>query len=276
MPPQSPKDALILLLHRSYEGIAALEQALGITVSKTDWRPRIEYFHDAVRDYASGQVPLHIAGTRLAVEQLGKDAQALKAIQTAPLSPGTTHRRPPADQTPALPGSPATMHPSEARAELSAAYKPYAVFFVALLAEAADRNAKTRIETKNAQMEEIGALEQEARGKDGVDMTALVQEQVYDQELKAFLLRKLAAAQTAKKKHGSREAMAFLKAQGKTIDATIAGIDKAHFAFAKAQLGFYEQSKDVVKQLAGQGLNLAGKFLAEAMSAAIGRGGRGF
>lgn len=275
MPPQSPKDALILLLHRAYEGIAALEMAQRISISATDWRPRIEHFHDAVRDYASGSVPLHTAGTRLSVEQLSKDAVTLKAIQAAPLSPAHTHRRPNPDQAPALLGSSAAMHASEVKAELASGYKKYAVFFVALLAEAADRNAKTRIETKNSQMEEIGALEQETRGQTSIDMNALVQEQIYDQELKAFLLRKL-AAQTPKKKQTAREAQAFLKAAGKVIDATIAGIDKAHFGFAKAQLGFYEQSKDVVKELAGQGLNLAGKFLAEAMSAAIGRGGRGF
>src|SRR5690554_2072969 len=98
MRPDSPTDVLLNLLHRAYEPIAAIEQAMGIVVSLSDFRPRIEFFHDAVRAYASGTVPLHLPGTRLSVEQLARDAQQLKAIQEAPLHPSVTKRAPTASQ----------------------------------------------------------------------------------------------------------------------------------------------------------------------------------
>lgn len=54
-------------------------------------------------------------------------------------------------------------------------------------------------------------------------------------------------------------------------------LEKAHFKFLSNQLGIYEDGKKVVKQLASQGINLAGKFVAAAAAAATarGRGGRG-
>lgn len=278
MPTQSPTDTLLLLLQRAYEPILVIEQALGIVVSAVDYRPRIEHFHDAIRAYASGDVAIHAANTRLSVEKLAMDAKALKAIQEAPIHPNHTHRRPSPNQALAPVGSPSGMHPSEARTKLGECYKTYGVLFMALLADAADRNFQARTDTKNAQMEEIGVLESEVKraGQAPVDLNSLVHEHVWDQDLKNFLLHRLNQQNAAKKKLATKDALTFLKTAGKAIDATILAMEKAHMAFGSVQLVFYEQSKDVVKNMALQGLNIAGKFLADALGAAMrGRGGPG-
>jgi hypothetical protein len=54
------------------------------------------------------------------------------------------------------------------------------------------------------------------------------------------------------------------KEQIKKLDKQIAAIEKAQLDFGTAQLGLYEEGKDVVKQLAADGLNLAGQFVANA------------
>ena len=270
--PSSSHDALLSLLHRAYEPILSTEEQMGIVVSASDFRARIEWFHDAVRAFSSNAVPLHAVGTRLSVEQLARDAQSLKAIQSHPMHPGLTTRRPTMQQlVPTGEGAP--MHPSEAKQILMDAYKTYGVLFVALLAERADRNYQSRTDMKNAQVEEIGGLESSVKkqGTKDIDLEALVQQQVFDQDLKNMLLHRL--NQAKKKKIPPREAMTLLKAAGKAIDASIIALDKAHFAYAAVQLTFLEQSKDVVKNLAMQGMNLAGKFLMDALGAATrGRG----
>jgi hypothetical protein len=49
--------------------------------------------------------------------------------------------------------------------------------------------------------------------------------------------------------------------------------------YASAQRGLFEDGKDIIKKLAAKGMNLAGRFVEEAMAAARGsdrgRGGRG-
>ena len=51
-----------------------------------------------------------------------------------------------------------------------------------------------------------------------------------------------------------------------------ATLDQAHTNYVTGQLMVYEQSKDTIKKLIASGLNLAGKFLENAMSAAQGQG----
>ena len=52
-------------------------------------------------------------------------------------------------------------------------------------------------------------------------------------------------------------------------------VEQSHLSYATGQLAVYEESKDTVKRLASQGLNLAGKFLDNAMQAAGKGQGRG-
>jgi hypothetical protein len=277
MHPNSPTDALLTLLNRAYEPIVAIEQAMSIVVSDSDFRPRIEHFHDAVRAFASG-APLHLAGTRLSIEKLAMDAQRLKAIQEAPLHPSVTKRGTSASQALVPTGPTGGMHPSQARSELTTHYKTYGVLFVALLADAADKNFQARQESLNGQVEEIGVLEQEVKSQPAavVDLNNLIAAHVWDPDLKHFLQARMTKQNVARKAGvNKKEALTFLKAAGKAIDASILAIDAAHMAFGSVQLVFYEQSKDVVKNMAMQGLNVAGKFLQEALGAAMGRGGRG-
>ncbi len=58
----------------------------------------------------------------------------------------------------------------------------------------------------------------------------------------------------------------------KKLDKAIEKIEAAQMDFASAQLGLYEQGKDIVKQLAADGLNLAGQHVASASSKDNSRG----
>lgn len=62
------------------------------------------------------------------------------------------------------------------------------------------------------------------------------------------------------------------KDQIKKLDKQIAALEGAHMDFSTAQLGLYEEGKDVVKQLAADGLNLAGQFVANASAKDNSRG----
>jgi hypothetical protein len=267
---QSPKDALILLLHRAYEAIMVIEDTLGIIVSPSDLRPRIEGLHDAVRAYASSIGTSGPRHPRLSVEQIARDAALLKQLTEQPLHPNLSPRRQSPSQAVMVMGAqPTAPHTSEARSQLKQSYTTYGVLFVALLAEAADKDFRTRQDTGNAQVEELDMLEamvREAANK-GMSLTELANH-VFDPALKAHLQKR--ATQAPKKMNGS-EMIALLQATSKAVDANIAKADKAHFAFAAAQLGFYEQSRDVVKQLAVQGMNLAGKFVQQSLQTAAGK-----
>ncbi len=68
------------------------------------------------------------------------------------------------------------------------------------------------------------------------------------------------------------EQTAALKANIATADQELHTIDKAHGDYSMAQLGLYEVGKDVVKELAARGFNLAGKFVQEAMTQTANQG----
>jgi hypothetical protein len=49
-------------------------------------------------------------------------------------------------------------------------------------------------------------------------------------------------------------------------------LDQSHMHFATGQLAVYEEGKETIKRLQQQGLNLAGKFVENAMSQSAGKG----
>lgn len=272
--------AVMTVLSRLYDEIRALEGARGIQVSAQDYRPRIEHFHDAVRAFSAHPNAAYEKNGRLSVERLAHDLAWLRQIEAAPIPRGTsanTRLSPSTDLVRAEDAHPLLGGDRELKGKLSELYKTYAVMFAALLADAADKNYYARTDEQNTAVEELAEVEtllkQAQKGQDvRADMEHILPN-ITDPELKKKLMQ---ATASKGQRDAVSAAIAATRAAMKACDGVIAGIDKAHFHFATGQLAIYEHAKDTVKKLAGQGMNLAGQFVANAVAGAgQGMGTRG-
>lgn len=271
----SPKDALIPLLGEIYERIHQAESKIGLWAGENDHRPRIERFHDAVRAYTSGMSP-YASGSRLAIEQLAWDISMLRSIQTNPLMPMPRSQRQSASTDVAVrrpnavgePGNPKASARAF-KAQLTDDYRNYGVMFVALLAEVADINHNSRMEDKDAVVEELANLRASITGK-AVNLHKLAAQKIYDPELLAEVQSLL-----PKETIGTGEALAILNNLMRKTDSDQSKLDKAHITWLSGQLAMYEQGKEVVQHLLRNGMNLAGRFLEDTMARGGGHG-RGY
>ncbi len=265
------QQALLSLLGRMYEEIRDVENAFGLQAGPLDFRPRIDYFHDAVRAFSAGESHGHETVGRLTVESLAYDMSLLRQIGANPISRIALPQR-------LSPGTAVAVHrdtssagakpDSTVRYRLMDLYKHYTVLFVALLAEPCDRNYYSRTSEHDNEVEELAALENMLRESGaGADPTALAAQQVSDPDLRRRLLAQL-------KGQRKPEAGAQIKTMMKDADKRIAQIDKAHMSFLSSQLTVYEESKDLVKKMMLTGMNIVGDFLGAAMAEAA-RAGRG-
>lgn len=251
---------IIDILNRLHHDIRALELAQGLLFSNNDMRPRIEYFHDAVRALTSGPP------ARLSVEKLSYDVEGLRYLQAHPL--GSLHARAtPAPGRQLHPGStqlgPTGLPPRELKARLSELYQQYGVLFASLLRPNADNDFHDRAEDLNDRVAQLHATSN-ARGNRALMDSAL---HIADAALRAQVLHLLQSGKT-------KEALALMKDAATRTDTDLKTLDNAHSRYAMAQLGLYEAGKDVLKKLAGNGMNLAGRFVESAMASAKG-GARG-
>jgi hypothetical protein len=271
------EQALITILNGLYEEIHAIERKFAIRMDEGDFRPRIEYFHDAIRALTSGQTGVK----RLSIEFLSYDIAMLRHIQANPLrhtkgakadlSPGT-----------GLIAANAPHHdpaktPLSVKSQLADMYKSYSVLFAALLSGQADNDYQARIAECNEEVENIAALERDAKktaqkNDVEIDIEALIHQHVDDPDMARKVF---AAAGAKKKKMQASEAARTLSEMIKNVDRQINAVEQAHFTFATNQLAVYEMARDVVKKMAVGGLNIAGDFVENAVREAT-RGGRGF
>lgn len=276
------RDALIALMHRAYEEIRAVETEARITVDDRDLRPRIEYFHDAVRALTEHPEAMYQPRTRLCLEWLTFDLNTLRFLQDKPLAKvnrGSVMGS--SQQMATRTEKPLAELPPQARANLSAQYRTYTVFFAALFAEAVDKNFHTRVDSRNQDVEDFAQVEQMlqllAQNKGNVQeaqVETLIQN-LADSELRDRLMVMLHQA-SMKKREKLEAARQMLKLAMKNADAEIAALDKLHMTYLSGQMVLLQDSKDIVKRLSGQGLNLAGRFL-EAAFQQVGQGqGRGY
>ena len=275
-PQSSTKDALLPLLNELYERIYQAEVDIGLWAGEHDHRPRIERFHDAVRAYTSGVSP-HTAGSRLAIEQLAWDISMLRSIQSNPLQPmpksqrkspqkGLTVQRPNAvGET----GNP-RVSARALKGQLKEDYRNYAVLFTALLAETADMNHATRMEDKDAAVEQLATMRAQLSGK-STNLQQLAGNVIFDPQTLTDVQNML-----PKESLTTDQAKAALNNAMRSIDTQQQKLEKAHISWLSGQLAMYEQGKQVVQQLMHQGLNLAGRFLQDAMSKGGPGQGRGF
>lgn len=274
----SDKQALIPIMNGQYERISAIEAQWDIRFREGDQRPRIEYFHDAVRALTSGEVSPYDKNTRLSVEYLAYDLSQLRQIQGNPV--GRAHRASSSDEMMKhTPNALSTSKPGGGpdrvvRQELGQLYKDYTVLFAALFAEIADMNFQSRSEEVDAMVTDISVieqvLEQLANGQIDKRQAMTMLEQVESDTLRQSTLQAV-AGQTIR--HAEQERMtAQLRHYENQLENEKQQADKAHLSYVTSQLAVYEEARDTVKRLAAQGMNLAGKFVENAINQSAGRG----
>lgn len=270
--------AIIELMHGKYQQLAAIEGEWGIRLNEGDMRPRIEHFHDAVRALTSGSDDIYARNSRLSVENLAYDLSLLRGIPDRPV--GYINRTTEKSFSTALvkqgeagAGIP-KMPPQGVRTEIAQLYRDYTVFFAALFAEVADKNFKTRVDAVDASVADVGLieqiLEQLMAGKMSNQQAMQEMNHVERDDLRERIQQML-----ARKVLSGTEKQAALSMLGQIergLNQEKKQVEQAHLNYATGQLAVYEESKDTVKRLASQGLNLAGKFLDNAMQNARGAG----
>ncbi len=273
------QDAILSLLHSKYEAILAIEAPWGIRIHEGDMRPRIEYFHDAVRAYSAGD-SADGKDSRLSVERIAYDVAQLHAIQDKPM--GSLNRATEKSPSGALiktgaglmTPSAAKTPPASVRAEMKQHYKNYTVFFITLLGEPADRNYFSRCEEMDETVADIGLIEtilkQIASGrltqKQAQEELGSITHDALRTRMQGLLARKTMSASE------KQDAVALLSQVEKGVHTQRSNLDKSHLQMATTKMNIFHDSKDVVKELMNSGLSVAGKFLQASMQQASGKG----
>lgn len=259
---------IIEILNRLYLEILEIEEQFSLRFGNGDFRPRIEYFHDAVRAYTSRNPDVYEPGGRLSVEMLTYDVSCLRYLQNMPL--GTIHRethgRSPGSNLAAdvksTGKSLATGKPDRlTKLRLGELYQQYGVLFAALFKPEADHNYHERTDALNTIVTQLEGILQLMESGAGAQAVQDAMAHVDDLELRSAML-------SAVHKNPKKDLKPAIKKASAKTDRDIAALEKAHFSYASAQLAMFEDGRDIVKKMAAKGMNLAGKFVENAMAAA--------
>ena len=269
----SDQESLIALLARIYTDIRDIEEEYQLLAGEEDFRTRIEHFHDAIRAFSSQRDEKN-QPERLSIERLSYDLQALRYIVSMPLSsfkPDARNTSPSTDMVVLDHGlTVKRARPDRVVKErLIELYESYSVLFAALLKPSADRDYHERIDNLNQDVEDLLNLTQGLEGL-ATDKAALNQvmnavQNLDEDELRHELLNFM-QQQKFTKKDNITKLMNFLKEHAGRKDKEIASIEQAHMTYVMSQLGIFENSKDLLKKMASQGMNLVGKFVENAIA----------
>ncbi len=263
------QEQLTSLLTRLYQEICEIETQHELLAGEGDFRPRIDYFHDAVRAFFSQDPAALEDGGRLNVENLAYDLSCLRYLQENPLSPFKPKGRqlsPSSDLMVInqMPASSRTRPDRATRERISELYQHYAVLFAALLKPLADNDFLQRTDELNHDVKEINDVIKQLQGKsiEAInEAVAHVEDPMLRGELLAFIQQG-----GLKQKDQIDKLIQYLKEHKTKRDAAIKLIDNAHMQYAVSQLAVYENSKDMIKNLASKGMNLVGKFVEASIS----------
>ena len=262
-------ELIVKLLTRIYSDIREIEEEFQLLADGNDYRPRIEHFHDAVRAFSSGTAP-----ERLAIELLAYDLSCLRYIISMPLASfkpdgqimsaassmvvldkGLSVKRPRPDRA--------------TRERLTELYQSYSVLFAALLKPTADRDYHERVDNLNQDVEDlhhlVAHLEVFSNNKNQIAKVTAAIQHLEEDGLRNELLNFMQQQKFAKKDNLTK-LMQFLKGHAKDKDKEIAAIEEAHMNYVMSQLGVFEGSKELLKKMAAQGMNLVGKFVENAIA----------
>lgn len=266
----SEQESIVALLTRIYTDIRDIEDEFQLLAGEDDFRPRIEHFHDAIRAF-SAQEPVKGGGPgRLAIELLAFDLSALRYIQSMPLAsfkPEGQTMSPSTDMVALHQGGLTVKRKRPDRAvreRLSELYQHYAVLFAALLKPNADNDYRDRVDDINQDVQDLHNLtthlDDLAKGKEALNKVVSSIQHLEEDDLRQQLLNFM-QQNMHKKKDNLKKLMEFLKQHAQKKDREIASIESAHLNYVMAQLGIFEGSKDMLKKMAAQGMNLVGKFV---------------
>ncbi len=272
------QSAIIELMGNKYAQILAVEAEWGIRLHEGDMRSRIEHFHDAVRAYTSGEADIYEKNSRLSVEHLAYDIGQLRLIQDKPV--GKINRSTEKSAGSALVkkgeagATQVKLPPQAVRGQIAGLYKDYTVFFAALFAQIADRNYQSRVDAIDGAVEDLAILESvikqlasgEISNAEAMEEIMHVERDDLRERLQDMLSRKQITA-TDKQK-----ALQMLGLIDKGLDKEKKSLEQAHMHYATGQLAIYEESKDTIKRLNQMGMNLAGKFVENAMQQQASKG----
>ena len=259
------QEQLVQLLNKIYFDIVAIETTYQLTVGSDDFRPRVDYFHDAVRAYTAKDF------SRLAVELLTYDLQCLRYICDMPLAPFQPHAgvlSPHKDLLTKQPGAlvaKAARPDRETKERLVELYQYYAILFSALLKPAAESDVKDRTDIYHQDIATIQALLAQMEATASADKIIHTANHVEDEILRAQLQHFLQTGKH-KKPEEVKKLTQSLKSASKKKKETITQVEDQHMRYGLAQLSIYENGRDVVKKMATQGMNLVGKFVENAIA----------
>lgn len=264
---------LIRHLSEEYGHILALEQALGLKMSNEDQRPRIDYFHDALRALTNHELPQDWRTQRLCLEWLAYDAGAIRYLEQQPLSDLNPRHANYSPHLDVLVKSVQEMVESrEATREdiraLKHHYLRYGVMFVALFKPFADRDYLERVEEMDVQVTHINTVisELEKLGQGGGSKAAVTQAAQHTGRAEVVqLIAELFKRKGYKVPEYLEKALVILRYLLDQADRNIRTLESAHLNYASAQLGLVEIGKPIVKELRSQGIQLAGEHTEQAL-----------
>lgn len=270
------QQAAITLMGEHYARIREIELQWGIRFSAQDLRPRIEHFHDAVRAFVSGEADPYSKHARLSVEYLAYDLAQLRLIETKPLGAinFATHAPPSGQENALIPtaaGAPKSRMPDQkTRRELVQLYTHYTVLFAALFAAPAEDGFRVRSEQAESQITDMAlidkTLKQLLAGQMSTKQAQDALLHVDRDDVREALMTILYKGKVSASDMTQAQSMVSTIKQGLAKEKK--SVAEAHTHYTMAQLAVFESSRDMVKQLAAKGLNLAGKFLENATRAA--------
>ncbi|MFO0389126.1 MAG: hypothetical protein ACK502_05340 [Alphaproteobacteria bacterium] len=267
---QAEQDQLTSLLTRLYQELCEIETQHELLAGEGDFRPRIDYFHDAIRAFFLHDAAALEDGGRLNVENLAYDLSCLRYLQEKPLSsfkPQGQSHSPKTDlvEISQLPTAKQPRPDRATRERISELYQHYAVLFAALLKPVADKDFLQRTDELNHDVKEINNVISQIQGNKGMAAINEAVQHVEDPQLRGELMAFIQHG-GLKQKEQINKLIQYLKNQKTKRDTAIKHIDKAHMQYATTQLAVYEESKDLIKNLASKGMNLVGKFVESSIS----------
>jgi hypothetical protein len=270
-PSAQEQDSITAMLTRIYMELVDIEQEHRLFVGEGDFRPRIEYFHDAVRAFSAHDDSARATGGRLSVEMLAYDVECLRYIQSLPAAPFKPDGQPLAAGAELInvgKGQDLAAGPRRidrtTRERISELYQHYSVLFAALLKPYADADYIDRTEELNHDVQDLNAIIDQvtalAEGKGSINTAMAAAAQMEDDKLHRLMMAYL---QEKRFKSGpdTLKLTTALKSEIQKKNNQIKTIEQAHMNYALAQLGIYETSKDMLKTMAQKGMNLVGKFV---------------
>lgn len=162
-------------------------------------------------------------------------------------------------------------------------YANYTVLFAAVVKDTVDRDFKALVENMDEIVSEAADIKQiieELINQNALEFEDIEQisEQCQNEDIKKQVMLILHQMQQQKqqKRNAEIEGDKIIKKMEEMMhaaDVKITATDKAHFNFLANQLMVYQSSTEMIKKLAEQGLNIAGKFVEQAAAAGVSRGG---